>query len=223
MTTAKLFLLFILPLAISTSSFARDALMRKESWKNLRLEDSSPTAKGELYFTLGTPSLITLKTGLFDLQVLGTLSSSDSDAPPYFILKAKACEDCFEEFQLFAIRADGKARHSFIFPGKIELRDSQEVSFEGRGFFGDCLEKGPALVLFQKERLPRRTQLQESVFIGILNQKNLFSEELRQKNLPSLRSITQRVHSGTCQEITGYDRTTAPRSVVQPENLHRKN
>ncbi|MFZ9595711.1 MAG: hypothetical protein ACO3A2_06485 [Bdellovibrionia bacterium] len=150
-------------------------------------------------------SFESLKTGIFEGKVLGSLKGS-SEVPPYFLIEGKACDSCDEERQIFAIRSTGGKPEAFVYPGKIIDPKTRSLVFHSRAFFGKCLpHKGEVYVVFQEEKVDRRSSLQSSVLIAEPS-KGYLATQLIEQRLPRLKTVLQSVKQKTCQEIAGRNR-----------------
>ncbi len=176
--------------------------------------------EGKIIF--GAPPGLTppqpLKTGLFDLTYLGVLRS-DEGGSPYFLFTGKPCQDCLEDRTVYAFRPTGGKPTAFVYPGKILEPRSRALLIESRAFFGQCLaHRGDVLVVFQKEKIDRRPQLQPSVMIAEAG-KDFFSETLIERHLPNLATTLQLVKRKRCHEIEGRNRLM----LNKPLDLHPHN
>ncbi len=153
-----------------------------------------------------TPSPI--QTELYDLRYLGTLRppADAPTVPPYFLLTAKPCKTCALDSGIYAVRPGGRTE-PFVHPGKIIDPSSRSVALESRAFFGRCLyqSKNDLYVVFQKERVDRRAQMQPSVFVAEPGADHL-QERLLERRLPRLQDTLKLVKAKQCQEIISRNR-----------------
>lgn len=157
------------------------------------------------------------KTELYDLKYLGPLrgpaqvggENQASASAPYFMFSGRPCKDCLHDSGIYAIRATGGKPTAYVYPGKIIDTKSRSVVLESRAFFGRCLPRksAPAYVVFQKERIDRRSGMQSSVFIATPGEDHM-DERLLERHLPRLQDTLQLVKSKACREIEGRHRQT---------------
>lgn len=178
--------------------------------------DHVDEANGTLVF--GAPSGMTppkpLKTDLFDVKYLGTIRPPEG--APYFLVSAKPCKACQNEQAIFAVRPNDRKPTGFVYPGKIFDPKSRALLLESRAFFGKCIpSRGDLYIVFQQERVDRRSRLQSSVLVGEAAKEHL-DETLIDRNAPKLRTTLQQVKRKQCQEIEGRNRLMLSR----PLDLH---
>ena len=127
---------------------------------------------------------------LFDLTYIGSLTSAE-EAEPYFLLSGKSCQDCPEDRHIYIFRPSYPKPSAFVYPGKIIDPKAKTLLLESRAFFGKCLKnRKELLVVFQREKVDRRSSLQSSVLV-VEPSKTFLSETLIEKHLPAL---TQTLH-----------------------------
>lgn len=164
--------------------------------------------QGTIYFkSTSGESLKPLKTKLYDLQALGSLQSASEKDPPYFLFKGRPCEDCLQDLGIYAFRADGQNPSTFVFPGRIVDGKTRGVVLESRSFYGHCLykEKQDVYLVFQKERVDRRSGLQSSVYIAQVGGTHL-EERLIERHMPRIQDTMTLVKNKSCHEIPGRSR-----------------
>jgi hypothetical protein len=168
-----------------------------------------PTAKD--------PELKPLKTGLFDTKYLGTLQPHDGGSP-YFLVIGKPCQNCPDEQAVYILRSTGDNPTGFVYPGKIFDPKTRAVLLESRAFFGKCLrDREDVYVVFQKEKVDRKSHLQPSVLV-VEAEKAHLSESLVERHFPPLNRTLQMVKKKICHEIEGRKRLM----LRKPLNLHPK-
>lgn len=178
--------------------------------------DHADEANGTLVFA--SPSDTTppkpLKTDLAETKYLGTLRPPEG--PPYFLFSAKPCKTCQDEQGIFAVRPNDRKPTAFVYPGKILDPKSRALLLESRAFFGKCLPNREDLyIVFQQERVDRRSRLQPSVLIEEAGKDHL-NETLIDRHAPKLRTVLQQVKRKVCREIEGRNRLMLSR----PLDLH---
>jgi hypothetical protein len=152
----------------------------------------------------GTPAPRPVSTGLSDLRYLGSLWPESGS--PYFLFKAKPCQDCAHDLGIYAIRPEGGRATAFVHPGKVLDPKTRNVLLDSRAFFGRCLTgRGDVYVSFQKERLDRKRGLITSVYIAEAGSER-FSERLIERRGPRINEALRRVKDRECVEIEGRNR-----------------
>jgi hypothetical protein len=157
-----------------------------------------------------------LKTELYDLKYLGVIRSSNDQATasPYFLFIARPCKNCLQDTGIYAIRPTGGKPTAFVYPGKVYEPKSRALVLESRAFFGHCLSRqsGDQYIVFQKERVDRRKQLQSSVLIAEPGSDHM-NERLIERHLPRLQDTVRLVKSKSCHEIDGRNRLMLTRPL----------
>lgn len=157
----------------------------------------------------GGPTPTPLKTELTDLKYIGPLRPLDSESgtPPYFLFSGRGCKNCQEDGAIYALRANGEKPTAFVHPGRLLDPKSKGLLMESRAFFGRCLwnQKDEVYVVFQKENVDRRHQMQPSVLIATPGGDHL-NERLIERHLPRLQDTLRLVKSKVCKEIDGRNR-----------------
>lgn len=170
--------------------------------------NSSPDASGEQ-----KPQKF-LKTNLFDLNYLGVLKSNEGE--PYFLFSGRPCQNCLENRTIYAIRPSNPKPITFVYPGKIFEPRTRALVLESRAFFGKCLpHENDVLLVFQKEKVDRRSRMQSSVIKAEIS-KSYLSERLIEKHLPSINTTLKLVRNKLCREIEGRNRIM----LNKPLDLH---
>ena len=155
-----------------------------------------------------------LKTGLVDVKYLGVIRPPEG--APYFLLSAKPCKTCADEPAVFAVRPNDRKPTTFVYPGKILDPKSRALLLESRAFFGKCLPaRGEVYVIFQQERVDRRSKLQASVLVEEAAKDHL-NETLLDRHTPRLQTTLQQVKRKLCHEVEGRNRLMLSR----PLDLH---
>lgn len=163
----------------------------------------------------GTTSLKPIKTNLYDLTYIGTIYSREGGLP-YFLLSGKPCQNCLDDKIIYAIRPNNPKPTAFVYPGKILDPKNRSLLIESRAFFGKCLaNRGDVFVVFQKERVDRKHNLQSSVYIAEAGRDHL-EETLLERRLPTLHTTLQMVKRKNCKEIEGRNRLM----LSKPLDLH---
>ncbi|MCM2323194.1 MAG: hypothetical protein NDJ90_08010 [Oligoflexia bacterium] len=175
-----------------------------------------------IYFTVptGIPAEPRVSVDLFDIQHLGMLRPTAG--LPYFLFAAKPCRDCLQDSALYLIRPDNKTRlQTFVYPGRILDSKTRALVLESRAFYGRCLSEksSDVFVVFQKERIDRRRNLQPSVFVAVPGPTGL-DEKLYERNFPSLKRTLALVKAKQCREINGRYRVMLRKAIdVRSGNL----
>jgi hypothetical protein len=214
---------FLLMFAYSLSAKAESLQKPSADWIEFdRVEE------GTLYFRTKTsnPNATAaklappkpLKSGLFELNYLGDLRPPTG--LPYFVFTGKPCLNCMEEQSVYILRPNAFEKPlSFVYPGKIFDPKTRAILLESRAFYGKCLPRhGDIYVIFQKEKVDRRSHLQTSVLIAEAAPEHL-TETLLERHLPQIKTTLQFVKKKTCKEIEGRKRLM----LRKPLDLHPKN
>ncbi|MEO5969557.1 MAG: hypothetical protein ABIQ95_06485 [Bdellovibrionia bacterium] len=177
--------------------------------------DHADEVKGTLVFS-GPSGKVPkpLKTDLSNVKYFGTLRPQEG--APYFLVSAKPCKTCQDEEAIFAVRPTDRKPAAFVYPGKILDPKSRALLFESRAFFGKCLpSRGDLYVVFQQERVDRRSKLQSSVLISEAGKDHL-DETLVDRHAPRIQTALQQVKRKQCREVEGRNRLMLSR----PLDLH---
>lgn len=154
-----------------------------------------------------------IMTGLKDVSFLGFLTHPDASAP-YLIFTGAVCQNCGLDPAVYLIKPDGDGRLSeaslrthFVHPGRILDSKTRALVFDSRAFFGRCLpgRANPHYVVFQREKVDRRSALQSSVFIAEAGPERL-SEQLIERRPPGVHTALNQVRAKQCTEINGRNR-----------------
>jgi hypothetical protein len=174
----------------------------------------------------GTTPPKPLKTGLFDLKYLGSLSSPESE--PYFVFTGKPCAEkpctekpcatCMEEKAVYILKPQAEKPVGFVYPGKILDPKNKALLHEARAFFGKCMNhKRDVYVVFQRERIDRRRGLQPSVLVVEPAKEHLHEKLIERRPLPQIKVAEKAVKRKICQEID-----VRKREMHMKVNLHPK-
>ncbi|MFL5815669.1 MAG: hypothetical protein ACJ763_19020 [Bdellovibrionia bacterium] len=164
---------------------------------------------------------------LSDIQPIGTLRGA-SGGNPYHLIRARPCKDCKQDPSIFIVQPGNPKLARFVEPGKILDNKSRATVMDSRAFYGHCLgsRAGDVYVVFQKEKVDRRKQPQQSVLVvepqvdtieGGKSYDHLH-ETLLERNLPSITRTLHFVKSHVCKELDGRHRVMASR----PADLNLK-
>ncbi|MBI2712697.1 MAG: hypothetical protein HYX41_07590 [Bdellovibrio sp.] len=182
-----------------------------------RVEDTTVYFKTQAGSGDSSPEVRPMKTQISDLFYLGQISPEKGS--PYFLMTGRPCTDCMDDKTVYALRPGTVKPSSFVFPGKILDPKNRSLLFESRAFFGKCLRgKGDVYVVFQKERVDKKKQLQASVYVAEAKTDSL-SESLLERHLPSLQHTLRQVKKKSCKEIPGRNRLM----LNKPLDLNPKN
>ncbi|HCM39802.1 MAG: hypothetical protein A2070_00010 [Bdellovibrionales bacterium GWC1_52_8] len=187
--------LLLLPLILLTPAMATTPALIEVD----RLEEAT------LYFraTEGIVAPPPLKTDLLEPKILGTIHDQ-TPATPYFVLSGRSSPG--GETQIFVVRPKTKSTH-FVFPGKIFDPKTRATLLDSRAFVGRCLKTSPhsVYVVFQRERIDRRHQMQPSVFLAEAGEDHL-RERLLERGFPRISDTLKLVKAKVCREIEGKNR-----------------
>jgi hypothetical protein len=156
------------------------------------------------------------KPGWADLAYVGILNPGNG-ATPYFLFSGRPCQNCPNDKALLLLRPPTGSSvpqlTSFVYPGKLFEARSRALALDSRAFFGRCLPgRRDVYVAFQKERVDRRSKLQNSVLVAEADGEHL-QEQLIERNLPRIETTLKLVRSKSCREIEGRNRV-APRIAL---------
>ena len=147
-----------------------------------------------------------LNTYLYDLKYIGQLSSYNK--APYIIMAGRSCENCDENISIYIHSpSDGEMKpHGkqirYSHPGKELDAETNELIFESKMYFGNCLKKYPNSVIWTQKFLNDRDEWQKSIFIVQID-----NDTLREINIKNT-SILDEIKIGTaCKEVEGVEMT----------------
>lgn len=142
----------------------------------------------------------------------------ENGLPRHVLYIAKSCEKCPDDVRsLYLQRADAKTDGKskpmqFVYPGKVLEPKKNQVVYESRAFYGQCLPKVAAgYVVHQREHVGRRGY-QRSVFVAQITPEGA-TEQLIERRLPTLTTTLQLVKRKVCFEIEGKTRTVLRRPL----------
>ena len=200
--------------------------------KSLSPRDSSPALAqlgidhieaSQVYFSpIQTHVFPPLETHLEQLRLIGRLKPAEPGAIPYFIFTGQTCSQCSEDPSLSLFRPGSNQPTTLSYPGKILDPKTHALLVESRGFYGKCLGRvNETLILFQREKVDRRSRLQSSVLI-VEAQEDQLSETFLEKKLPSLSGVLKRVKQKICFEISGRHRVMTTHKIdISPQRASR--
>ena len=164
----------------------------KNSWEVISVKDK------KIYFRNGKH----LNTRLYDLKYIGQLPSNNK--APYIIISGRSCENCDENISIYIHSpSDGEMKSHgkqirYSYPGKELDAETNELVFESKMYFGDCLEKYPNSVIWNQKFLNDQNKWEKSVFIV-----QVYNDTLKEINIKNT-SILDEIKKGTaCQEVEG--------------------
>jgi hypothetical protein len=159
---------------------------------------------------------------LSDIQPIGTLRGAQG-GKPYHIIRARPCKDCKQEPAIFIVQPGNPKLARFVEPGKILDNRTRATVMDARSFYGHCLNSraGDVFVIFQKEKVDRKKQPQQSVLVieptvdSIEGGKiyDHLHENLIERGLPNIARTLHLVKAKACHEIDGRHRVMASRPV----------
>ena len=163
-----------------------------------------------------------LETHLNQLRAIGKLKPAQPGAVPYFIFTGQTCTNCSEDPSLYLFRPGSNQPTLLSYPGRILDPKTNTLLVESRAFYGKCLGRtNEILILFQREKVDRKSRLQSSVLVVEAEEDHL-SESFLEKKLPSLTSVLKRVKQKTCFEISGRQRTMTTHKIdISPPRASR--
>lgn len=166
--------------------------------------------EGQTVYLSGQPPF---KLDLFNIKLLGTLKASDHEVP-YLLLSAKPCDNCSNESSIYLVHPGMKKPFMYVYPGKIIEGKTGTLLLESRAFFGRCLNSHSedVLVFFQKERIDKKKNLQNSVLIAQPGHEHVH-EQLMERSFPKLPKTVQLVRARQCKEIDGRNRLMAAKPL----------
>lgn len=198
MSSIKAFSVFYFILFVfSLSASAEDKVQFDHIEQNTIFYKSNPSKNEQIQ---------SFKTNLFELKYLDTLNSRTGGLP-YFLVSANPCANCSNEKAIYLIRPQSDSKPTaFVYPGKILDPKNRELLMESRSFYGECLPgRKDIYLVFQKEKVDRRSRLQNSVYLAE-PQKEYLSEKLIERRLPNIHSTLKLVKAKRCKEIDSRKR-----------------
>jgi hypothetical protein len=205
----------LLPQVASTSELPQAASTAKKVLKlNSKLWTFDHIEQNAIFFQNKTlaKNPFGLKVNLFNIKYLGSIR--DSRHEPYFLFSARPCDTCKDQSSIYALRPSLPRLSSFISPGKILDPKTKQTLLESRAFFGKCLihEPSEVLIVFQREKIDRKKNLQYSVFIAQPTETFL-KEKLIEGHRPYLTQTLKLVQQKWCTEIQGTTRIVPNQSM----------
>ena len=90
---------------------------------------------------------------LFDKEAIEKVEIEDKE---WLIFSAKSCSECDDDLRIYILPVDTSAIpkdiDSFSYPGKVYSYEDENLVFESRVFYGNCLDKEVfSIVWIQKE------------------------------------------------------------------------
>lgn len=160
---------------------------------------------GTFYFKgKAAEKLKPLKTELHEIRSLSVLPAPEG--APYVLFTAKPCANCTAESSIYIARASGGRVHQFTYPGKILDPKTRALLHDSRAFYGQCLGAGKEVyVMFQREKVDRRSRLATSVFI-VEGGRDHIEEKLIERRLPSITATLRHVKAKRCFEVDSRNR-----------------
>jgi hypothetical protein len=159
---------------------------------------------------------------LSDIQAIGTLRPA-AGGSPYHLIRARPCKDCKQDPAIFIVQPGNPKMARFVEPGRILDNKTRAIVMEARAFYGHCVSSraGDVFVMFQKEKVDRRRQPQQSVLVVEPTTETIeggklydhLHETLLERGLPSITRTLHFVKSKVCKEIDGRHRVMSSRPV----------
>jgi hypothetical protein len=159
---------------------------------------------------------------LSDIQPIGTLRGAQG-GKPYHVIRARPCKDCKQEPAIFIVQPGNPKLARFVEPGRILDNRTRGTVMDSRAFYGHCLTSraGDVYVVFQKEKVDRRKQPQQSVLVIEPTTENIeggklydhLQEKLIERGLPNIAKTLHLVKSKACHELDGRHRVMASHPV----------
>ncbi|MBS1646423.1 MAG: hypothetical protein JST67_03680 [Bacteroidetes bacterium] len=148
------------------------------------------------------------ETSLFDLKYVGYLKTKNKI--PYFILSGRSCKNCDENISIYiwspsdgAMKANGQ-QFRYSYPGKEEDYLTNELVYENRMFYGNCL--GEESCIWVQRSLGKNKTWENSVFMVQVQNDTL--REIKLSESDKLNELLSKVTK--CSELPGTINTTEP-------------
>lgn len=153
------------------------------------------------------------QTTLYHLKVLGTLTTEKKK--PYFIMSGVGCDECDANTSIYIHSpSDGPMKNEgeqdrFTYPGREKDYEHGELVYEGRMFFGDCVQGHPnALVSF--DRLLNQDKTWGTAVTLAEVKADVLTVSQLNADVPDIATTLNRVQKHICKEIPGMDRSSEP-------------
>lgn len=150
-----------------------------------------------------------LRTYLYDLKYIGQLQSGNK--APYLIMSGRSCKDCDENTSIYIHSPDDGEMKSYgeqprySYPGKEYDYLTNDLVFESRMLFGDCLQDYPNSVVWIQKFINDQNDWEKSTFIV-----QVHNEKLREINIVDESIFNEVEKSPSCQELEGIDTVSEP-------------
>lgn len=150
-----------------------------------------------------------INTHLYDLSYIGQLPTKKK--APYLIMAGRSCENCDENISIYIHSpTDGEMKSygkqpRYSYPGKTLDFATNELVFESRMYYGDCLRDYQNSVAWNQKFLNSQNEWEQSTFIV-----QVYNDTLREINIVD-KTIFNEVQKGvTCQEVEGIEMVSEP-------------
>jgi hypothetical protein len=153
------------------------------------------------------------QTTLYHLKIIGRLTAVKKN--PYFIMSGVGCDECDANTAIYVHSpSDGPMKNEgqqdrFMYPGRESDYENGELVYEGRMFFGDCVQGHPnALVSFDRFLTQDKTWGRSVTMVEV--KADALTVSQLNTNLPDTTVTLANVQSHRCTEIMGLDRSSEP-------------
>ncbi|MBI3535619.1 MAG: hypothetical protein HY072_09085 [Deltaproteobacteria bacterium] len=172
-----------------------------------------------------------IKINLFEISFISFVNSSEIQKP-LLLISAKPCANCLQDRSIYLINTEGTILSQFVYPGKIIDQKQNQVVYESRAFYGNCLSAsnkhgnlkkffpavsenftGDIYLVFQKDKIDRRKRHAQSILMATPG-KNYTYETLSERQPASIQTVLKKVKSKDCFEIEGRNRRMLTKAVL---------
>ena len=182
----------------TASKIDSNIIALNNEWEVTKIQDKT------LQFSNGK----SFKTSLFDLKYIGQLKTRKK--APYLILSGRNCKDCDENISIYIWSPDdgemklGDQQPRYSYPGKEEDYLTNELVYENRMFYGNCL--GEESCIWVQRSLGKNKTWENSVFMVQVQNDTL--REIKLSESDKLNELLSNVTK--CSELPGTITTTEP-------------
>ncbi|MBI4925060.1 MAG: hypothetical protein HY843_03975 [Bdellovibrio sp.] len=172
-----------------------------------------------------------IKINLFEISFIGFLDSNEIQKP-LLLISAIPCANCLQDRSIYLINTEGTILSQFVYPGKIIDQKQNQIVYESRAFYGNCLSTsknhgnlkkffpevsenfvGDMYLVFQKDKIDRRKKHAQSILMATPG-KNYTYETLSERQPASIQAVLKKVKSKDCFEIEGRNRRMLTKAVL---------
>lgn len=150
-----------------------------------------------------------LKTHLSDLKYIGQLTADNK--APYLILSGKSCNNCDENISIYIHSPDDGEMKSYgkqtryTYPGRELDFASNELVFESKMYYGDCLKDYPNSVVWKQRSINDQNELEESTYIV-----QVHNDALREISIVDKNIFEEVSKEECCKEVEGIEMVSEP-------------